>query len=191
MSSTSSFRRDHEWPVVVYRKLSVGWEKLIRKKAQHSTSPSRAHSAVVKLSPRTGCLVVRQLRLRINLAPSQEDKQNKNRGLIVRRRNTLLVRPNRRTTTVVFRFESDTECLAFSDMFVELNPQVKVHSSKSQHHGTTGDDSTTCQAQDALSFLARLLYDDDFLEYVDHLESCMKSSEDGAKILESLCRRDG
>ena len=48
------------------------------------------------------------------------------------------------------------------------------------HVGTTSD------SHQLLSYVGRLLSDEDFADMVDNLEACISSSEDGARMLDAL-----
>jgi hypothetical protein len=92
---------------------------------------------------------------------------------------------------LVLKFRSEQDCLEFADRFTALNPP-KVLSTEGDAAAESGGGNLTRhvdsndQSQEVLFYIARLLHDQDFVDYVNSLESCLASSADGAKILEVL-----
>lgn len=169
---------EQQWPVVVYRKLQTRVEKMVSKANMDRT-------AVVNISPRTGCIVVKKLRLKLNLVP---EKGSKRRGTLTRRGNKLFVslqNPPRRKS-FIFQFESVKACVSFSDSFVALNPATKPSTQSNGVAERMATQELSEQRRDVMSYVARLVHDQDFLSYVNKLEAALKSSPDGEQILEAL-----
>jgi len=131
---------------------------------------------------------------------------------ITRRRHCLLVSSNQRLRSLVLRFRDVSSCIAFTDQLVALNPpppEQRFHhhdlllsdqpgaaaavddhhdeyhataavAASRRHHGTVQEND------EVLSYVGRLLHNEDFAALVDNLEACIASSEDGARLLEAL-----
>ena len=96
------------------------------------------------------------------------------------------------TGSIVLKFRSVAECNDFFDELLDLNGRKPGSSTDG------GDDKNNrCSAalhnldhndiqrrrQDTLLYLARLLHDDDFQDFVKNVEDSLTSTEDGAKML--------
>jgi hypothetical protein len=96
------------------------------------------------------------------------------------------------TGSIVLKFLSVTAVNEFFDELLDLNGR-KIGSKV----GSTGDEANSSndpvqavneatirrREQDTLSYLARLLYDNDFQNFVKHVEKTLMSTEDGVKML--------
>lgn len=183
MASTSlplSDQDQPQWPVHVFRKTSTGWERLRPYNAQ-------GQLVLTHVTPREGCVIFPRLRLRVSL---KSNDSHQYRSTVVRRRNSILLSSSQGVKAMILRFQSLQECLDFSDRFVALNPlSVATDATKEQRDGTTEDDAAAAeQNQQVFFYMARLLHDQDFIDYVDNLEACLSSSEDGMKMLEALTK---
>lgn len=95
----------------------------------------------VTVSPRYGCVEVKQLRLRIHLFEKPNPKTNSQANhshtyvntnanrkreahtTVVRRKDTILLSSQRGLGAVVLKFRNVDQCIAFSDRLVELNAE--------------------------------------------------------------------
>ena len=125
---------EKEWHVDLYRKTLTGFEKMTPK-----TSSGR--HVLVKVAPRNGCIVVRQLHIRIRLTAGNSSKNRNNDGIddggssrgdggkeeerfisVKRRRETIVIISNQRIRVLILKFRTQKDCIDFSDRLVELNP---------------------------------------------------------------------
>ena len=91
---------------------------------------------------------------------------------------------------MLLKFQDEKDCLEFSDAFVALNPPTENAAEAEKETALASRSEGTAQdSQDALSFVGRLLHDEDFASFVDNLESCINSSEDGARMFEALVNK--
>ena len=234
--TTSWTDKENTWPVLLYRRERDGWKKQELQSASSSSSSKRnknrhQHSTTVMVAPRKECIVFPTLRQRFSLK-SQTDQ-----GTVMRRNNKILLTSKRRTRSLLLQFQSLEDCLAFSDKFIKLNPNLSAlslsSSSSSSSSSSFGDkkaaaavgssititnnesasrDATlsTCTPQhesnqttmlqqepivrekerkEVVSWVTRLLHDDDFLGYVHKIETYISGTDDGEQILHGLENR--
>ena len=243
--TTSWTDKENTWPVLLYRRERDGWKKQELQSASSSSSSSSSslskrnknrhqHSTTVMVAPRKECIVFPTLRQRFSLK-SQTDQ-----GTVMRRNNKILLTSKRRTRSLLLQFQSLEDCLAFSDKFIILNPNLSALSlsslplsSSSSSSSSFGDkkaaaavgssititnnesasrDATrsTCTPQhesnqttmlqqepivrekerkEVVSWVTRLLHDDDFLGYVHKIETYISGTDDGEQILHGLENR--
>lgn len=179
---------EKEWPVHLFRKTAKGWEKMQPKN-------KRNQLVVIKAKPREGCIVILRLRIRVSLASRKgsQEEEDESRSVVIRRRSSIFISSNQGLKALVLKFRSEQDCIEFADRFIALNPP-KALSTEGDTAAESGDGNLTRhvdsndQSQEVLFYIARLLHDQDFVDYVNNLESCLTSSVDGAKILEVLTK---
>ena len=194
---------ENEWPVHVYRKTERSWQKM-------QPTNSRGRNVVIKATPRQNCVVLHRIRVRIRLSdfsksnsntsnigssPKETDESN---TLVVRRRHCILISSKQRLRSLVLKFRDEKACLEFSDLLVNLNPSPEREiiagtngeaTANASLHGSALEQGTIQDSQQVLSYVGRLLYDEDFASMCDNLESCISASEDGARMLCALVNR--
>jgi hypothetical protein len=182
---------EKEWPVHLFRKTAKGWEKM---------QPKNNHNQliVVNARPREGCIVFLRLRIRVSLTSSRKGSQeeDESRSVVIRRRSSIFISSNQGLKALVLKFRSEQDCLEFADRFTALNPPKLLSTEGDTAAESDGENLTrhvdsNDQSQEVLFYIARLLHDQDFVDYVNNLESCLSSSVDGAKILEVLSKASG
>jgi hypothetical protein len=176
-------RAEKEWPVALFRKTAKAGEKMQPKN-------NRNQLVVVKATPREGCIVFLRLRIRVSLTSHKvSQNEDESRSVVIRRRSSIFISSNQGLKALVLKFRSEQDCLEFADRFMALNPP-KVLSTEGDTAGgnLTRHVDSNDQSQEVLFYIARLLHDQDFVDYVNNLESCLASSADGAKILEVLTK---
>ncbi len=198
-NSTMASREKEEWHVKIFRRTERGWEK------------QTSGDGIVTASPRKGCIEVRVLKLRIALSHEDDDPTSHenssvgDRCLLVRRGKAILIHSTRRLRSIVLMFQSETECLEFSDRLVMLNPSniqscslmtqnliATPHPVDHGHAAATALEPTRAEySQEAQSYLVRLLHDEGFLQLVQNIESNLTSSDDGVKMLNAFAQKDG
>ena len=166
----------HGWPVTVYRHTKDrGWQR---------AAPQR-----VWASPCMGGVEIRQFRVRIRVF---QDARSSTAARCTKRRNLLYLSTRSQTGSIVLKFLSVTAVNEFFDELLDLNGR-KIGSKV----GSTDDETITRNDQvqavidttiqrrerDTLSYLARLLYDNDFQNFVKHVEKTLMSTDDGIKML--------
>jgi len=175
---------DMEWPVHVYRRTELAWQKMQPKNAS-------GQNVVIKATPRRNCIVLHRIQVRVRLLSNKKKDagdDSESKTTVVRRRDCLLITSSQRLRALALKFRSEKDCLEFSDRLVALNPPPekaildKATSAKSM----TRDHGTTSDSHQLLSYVGRLLHDEDFADMVDNLETCIASSEDGARMLDAL-----
>jgi hypothetical protein len=92
------------------------------------------------VAPRKECIVFPTLRQRFSLK-SQTDQ-----GTVMRRNNKILLTSKRRTRSLLLQFQSLEDCLAFSDQFIKLNPNLSSSSSSSSSSSPLGDKKAAAAA---------------------------------------------
>lgn len=184
------------WPVRVYRKTEMhAWQRM-------KPNNSQGQTVVLRASPRSGCIVLPRIQVRIRLFSSSNDGSKNNDVVVVRRRNKLLISSRSRVRSLVFKFSDLKSCLEFSDRLVELNPTLCSIPRPSSNLNdflydvrqvdavrSTNDCPNLIPAlmsQDVLSLVGRLLCDGDFKDLCNNLESSIRASEDGVQMLSSL-----
>jgi len=172
--------QETEWPVSIFRKTTIGWERMMPKN-------KIGQIAIVKASPRKDCIVVRRLRLRVSVASANDKDERKSRSVVVRRRSSILVSSNKSVRALVFKFATEKDCMEFSDRFIAHNPHALLKTDTLDDDWVHVQDKES-QARDVLSYIARLLHDPDFANYIESLEKCLSSSEDGTRMLEGLVK---
>ena len=121
--------------------------------------------------------------------------------LVVRRRHYILISSRLRSRSLVFKFKDLKSCLQFSDQLVQLNPHQTIQTttpSFDRKGSTSGEIRTMTEQnnksklhyekdmQQVLSYVGRLLYDDNFATFCNNLESNVMASEDGVHMFNSL-----
>jgi hypothetical protein len=182
---------EKEWPVRLYRQLSspngLSWQRMSAK-----TATSGGKRAVVKVAPRKDCIVLRRLQIRVRLVHHCCDTNKKDnvadepplRMQVTRRRNRILISSNQRLRILLLQFKTETDCLAFADQLVALNPPPTVPQrleAFSQNYQ---------QQQDVFSYVFRLLHDPEFAGFCRRLESSLGSTPDGMRALQALTMSD-
>lgn len=184
------------WPVRVYRKTEqLGWQRM-------KPINSQGRTVVIRASPRSGCIVLPRIQVRIRLLTSTKDgSKEKDDVVVVRRRNAILVSSRSRVRSLVFKFADLKSCLEFSDRLVELNPSIlNVRRNRSflsslvtsaghfetKTRAVDGPDLSTADNQQVLSLVGRLLCDENFKQLCNNLESSIRASEDGMELLSTL-----
>lgn len=187
---------EKEWPVHFFRKTSRGWEQMQPRNGD-------GQLVAVKATPLAGCIVLRKLRVRVSLTTttastttpqdkSSEAAVQETKSVMVRRRSSILITSNQGLKAILLKFRTEKDCLDFSDQFIALNPldlcigQANDDTGGGGGTGNLSQVNAGQQSQEVLFYIARLLHDPDFVNYVDSLESSLESSQDGAKILDVL-----
>jgi hypothetical protein len=186
MASLSQVNRaEKEWPVHLSRKTAKGWEQMHPKN-------SRNQLVVVKATPREGCIVFLRLRIRVSLNSRKgSQEEDESQSVVIRRRSSIFISSGLKA--LVLKFRSEQDCLEFADRFTALNPPKVLSTEGDRALESRGRNlarhvASNDQSQEVLFYIARLLHDQDFVDYVNNLESCLASSADGAKILEVLTK---
>eukprot|EP00977_Amphora_coffeiformis_P007802 scaffold1697_cov180-Amphora_coffeaeformis.AAC.38 len=157
-----------EWRVRVFRNtLSSGWETL------QVTSGSSVRQTV-RARPQKGSIVIRRLRLRVTLQPET---------VVTRRQNCLRVQSKHGVRVLILQFATARDCQSFGDVLMRLNPLPSVSPDllsaqilRSSEH----------DRESVLFYVARLLYDPDFLEMVRSVEHTILASPEGQHLLDDL-----
>lgn len=170
---------------------------------------SRGQAAVIKVTPRQNCIVLHRIQVRMRLShPSEtsndgssKKEANESDTYVVRRRDCVLISSKQRLRSLVLKFRDEKACLEFSDLLVFLNPPPERailagayidenYETDLEHNAIsdTREHGTILDSQQVLSYVGRLLHDEDFADLVDNLESCISSSEDGARMLSALVK---
>jgi hypothetical protein len=194
-----------------------GWNRLVAKKN------GKGRCAAVRAVPQRGFIVLPKIRARICLSKSEDTPKNvgENGGgdggdddgsttlvQLQRRGDAILVRGRGRSRTLLLRFQSEQECLDFSDHLVELNRPppsesikgpLKGESTRSRDAFRRNNDralvatTTTAEAEESAdldveevaAYLARLLCDPEFDGLVQGLEACVALHPDLQAMLEA------
>jgi hypothetical protein len=179
---------EKEWPVHLFRKTAKGWEKMQPKNNNNQL-------VVVNAKPREGCIVFLRLRIRVSLTSRNKGSQeeDESRSVVIRRRSNIFISSNQGLKALVLKFRSEQDCLEFADRFTALNPSQLLSTEGDTAAEGGGENlsrhvDSNDQSQEVLFYIARLLHDQDFVDYVNNLDSCLASSADGAKILEVLTK---
>ena len=174
---------NQEWIVQLFRRnLNTGWESLeVQASSKKSGNSKKAPTARLVLArPLAGAIVVPRLRFRMKLATDT---------VVTRRQHLLRVQSKHGVRVLVLVFENTKACDSFCDRLLRLNPlpAKKEPSLTHRYHlETKAVTSSTDQQQSVLFYVARLLYDPDFLQLVRALEQTFFASEEGQKILHDL-----
>ena len=166
------------WAVNIYRHTKDrGWET--------------AGTERVYASPCVGGVEIRQFRVRIRVFNNKEATMP-SAARCTKRRNLLFLSTRSQTGSIILKFRSVTACNGFFDELLDLNGRnigsnaecAKDMSKKSSISSNDMDDKDVQRRkQDTLLYLARLLHDDDFQDFVKNVEESLTSTEDGAKML--------
>ncbi|KAL7559735.1 hypothetical protein ACA910_002745 [Epithemia clementina (nom. ined.)] len=221
MSSSSNLAdAETEWAVHLYRKTSsFGWQVLEARRngqqqqATTATEPTaspaqlqrqsrkrRAVSLSLFASPRKEAIIVRGLRLRINIEPGST--------VVTRRKNRITIESEQGTRSLMLLFPSITECQAFSDRLVQLNPlpcMLRAELSGSEAIGEEQGENAASAAnqidesaasrilqshlrgvdhEEVVSYIARLIEMPDFRSYLEKLESLLENHPNGRLLVQ-------
>lgn len=128
-------------------------------------------------------IVIPILHQKFSLRSSEEERD---KGMVVRRNACVLLLSRTRTKAMVLQFRSLQDCLDFSDRFISLNP---LHENQNL---APMEDTALLEAdrESVAAHLIRLLHDPSFEALVRNVESYLKSTPDGDRILQSWVDRD-
>ena len=166
------------WPVKVYRRTKDrGWET------------AETQRQTIYASPCVGGVEIRQFRVRIRVFKETMSSVAR----CTKRRNLLYLSTRSQTGSIVLQFNSVTAANDFFDELLDLNGRkigrsTEVSSNPSPE--VMNDEDLQRHKQDTLSYLARLLHDNDFQDFVKNVEKSLTSSEDGAKMLAAFQASD-
>ena len=175
-STPASDTVPHGWAVNIYRHTKDrGWET--------------AGTERVYASPCVGGVEIRQFRVRIRVFNNEEAKLS-SAARCTKRRNLLFLSTRSQTGSIILKFRSVAACNDFFDELLDLNgrkidPNAKCAEDNSKKVASNAMDGKDIQRrkQDTLLYLARLLHDDDFQDFVKNVEESLTSTDDGTKML--------
>lgn len=181
---STTTHRDKEWPVQLYRYTECdGWQK------QAGTKDTSA-------APRKDCIVIPCLRQKFSLISAATTTSAKDgngsstpgdRTYVIRRDRCILMVSKRRMRALVLQFRTLQDCLDFSDKFLELNPFERIEEQdKANHQVASSRPAGLADQEEVVSYMARMLHDQDFLGFVHKIETYMKNTTDGIQLLDSL-----
>ena len=157
-NNTKSTQKETEFPVQVYRKTEKGWQWMTARNTAGQIVP-------IGVSARASCMVLHRIQVRIKLKEST----------VIRRDAKLLISNPTGLRSLVLHFGSVQACQAFCDWLVQLNPSPAVAPTEME------DCSDTILAK-----VGQLLHDPDFVEFVQALETSLRQTQDGTKLLEAV-----
>jgi len=131
-------------------------------------------------------------------------KSQTDQGTVIRRDDKILLISKRRARALLLQFQSLEDCLAFSDRFIGFNPKHPSVASPRNEDPITDESRDSSQQEgeaklpivreeehkEVVSWVTRLLHDEDFLSYVHKIETYIADTEDGALILQGLEHRE-
>jgi hypothetical protein len=177
-STTASDNATLGWAVIIYRHTKDrGWET--------------GGTQLVYASPCVGGVEIRQFRVRIRVFKETSSSAAR----CTKRRNLLFLSTRSQTGSIILKFRSVAECNDFFDEMLDMNGRKpgstkecgddKAKRGSASLHNMDHKDIQR-RKQDTLLYLARLLHDDDFQDFVKNVEDSLSSTEDGAKMLEAF-----
>lgn len=107
--------------------------------------------------------------------------------MVVRRNTCIVLLSRTRTKVMVLRFRSLQDCLDFSDCFIALNP---IDNNEDQHTSPENMALLEADREVVAAHLVRLVHDSSFESFVRNVESSLRETVDGQKILQSWVDRD-
>eukprot|EP00934_Nitzschia_sp_Nitz4_P000345 Nitzschia sp. Nitz4//scaffold38_size140716//46751//47374//NITZ4_003136-RA/size140716-snap-gene-0.137-mRNA-1//1//CDS//3329550045//345//frame0 len=160
------------WPVTIFRYTqNLGWQQQVGKDGK---------ALVLQASPRRNCVVIPALHQKFSLS---NDTDEGDRGSVIRRNDCILLLSRARTKVMLLKFNSISQCIAFSDCFVSLNPPMDPPEDPSPA-------KLSANKEAILSFVVRLLHDQEFEGFVSGIEATLLASVDGQQLLSSWRQRD-
>jgi hypothetical protein len=185
------------WPVILYRCESDGWKKqeFVTTTAASSSIISNTHQVrkqhFVAVAPRKDCIVFPHLRQRFSL------KSDTDQGTVIRRDDKILLTSKRRMRALLLQFQSLQDCLDFSDRFLMMNnPPLPLSSFDEEDVAACAQNdlerihgrqpASSDEQEQVVSYITRLLHDEEFLRFVHKVETYIARTDDGSKILRGL-----
>jgi len=210
--TTSWTEKEKTWSVLLYRRETDHWKKQELQLASSSSLSTMLSSRKKNLyqhittvvAPRKECIVFPALRQRFSLK-SQTDQ-----GTVIRRNDKILLKSRRRARSLLLQFHSLEDCLAFSDHFFRMNPNISTLSPADEKVdiSSTSNESSLQEItpqqenragkfpivrederKEVVSHVTRLLHDEDFLSMIHKIETHISNTNDGAQILRGLENR--
>ena len=105
-------------------------------------------------------------------------------------------------TYKLLEFQSLSDCLAFADDFVRLNPKSSlvqssrnddivcndqsIHGSQEQNGSNVVPVVGDAGHREVVSWMTKMLHDKCFLSYIDKIEKYLTETQDGMQILQGL-----
>jgi hypothetical protein len=199
-----------EYNVILFRRTtSRGWEvyfpngktedsnskKKRGKTNNNNTCGTINHQQCISVTPKFGCIEMKQLRLRVPLMCSTSTAaaattSSKSATNVTRRLDTILL-----TTTrggcIVFKFTSLEDCISFWDELVMLNASSAEKTTNNIENNdrnkikNRSSSNTNYKSEEFRSMIVRLLHEDEFMEFVNELEDCLTYTSDGATMLQN------
>jgi hypothetical protein len=182
-NSDTATATTYGWPVKVYRHTKDrGWENATVDGANNTSS----NTTTILATPCVGGVEIRHFRVRIRVFPKKKSTNTASR--CTKRRNLLFVSTRNQTGSIVLAFPSIALCNEFFDELLDLNGRRRFQVVEKQRpasaeaaQNTESDERR--RTQDTLSYLARLLHDKDFGNFVKSVEESLTSTQDGANML--------
>lgn len=187
------------WPVQLFRhSVEKGWEMVDKD----------IDSDPVMAAPCAGGIEIRMFRVRIRLFPKDANDTDWSYGYASRRVDRIYCPSRSSSGGLVLKFRNKQDCLEFFDRLIALNPSNESNNGTTESLNTNGDqnggeigkrkglalslygDDVAVKRRkfDTMSYIVRLLHDEDFRKFVDDIEQTLTSSPDGASILDAIKR---
>lgn len=217
VTKETSSNGEKTWPVRLYRYTeSEGWQQQIN---PDTVAAPRKDCVVIPTFRQKFTLCCYSDGNNSNGGGSSGNGVVVEKSYVIRREKCLLLVSRRRTRAMVLEFESLASCLEFSDRFLELNPDLAYQQPTATTMTTMTDDDdnnnniqsqgnkegshqqvtteqrrptlgpSLDQREEVISYVARLLHDNDFLGFVGKLEQYLSSTEDGSQILNRFAQQ--
>ena len=165
-------------------------------------------SGVLTVAPRKGAIEIRKLRLRIRLFRYPCDNNGEENGdgdgvaletpselcqprtTVVRRGDAVLLSASKGLGgAVVLLFRCVLECTTFCDRLVALSTSPQNVERKRTRDGkkvSTPSDKNKLDSKDVVSYAVRLIHDEDFMNFVNEVDTSLALDEGSKEIYESL-----
>lgn len=167
--------KEEAYPVRVFRKSSEGWQRM-------KGANSKGQYVRIVASPSKGSILLEQIKVRISL--SYVSEAGTRSCPVNRRRRMLLISVSEPSKILGLLFRAEKDCLAFTDRLMVLNPSLVASQPRSEDPSSPA--STADSSEIVNSYVARLLNEPEFIQFVNGLESTLAATEDGEKMLQAL-----
>lgn len=162
---------------------------------------------IITATPRSTCIEISHLRVKIPIVKESSESETSSCTVFHRRFDKLLIRLER--GSIVLKFLNARECATFCDVLISLNKDVftmenndtvekdswrkqtkrrkLAHKEDTQQRNHKNDvKEEQSYHQELKSYMIHLIHDDDFMAFVNRVESVLASDPSCTKMMQAL-----
>lgn len=162
---------------------------------------------IITATPRSSCIEISHLRVKVPIVKESSESETSSWTVFHRRFDKLLIRLER--GSIVLKFLNARECATFCDVLISLNKDIFTmenndavekdswrqqtkrrkfaHKEDTQQRNYKNDvKEDQSYSQELKSYMIHLIHDDDFMAFVNRVESVLASDPSCSKMMQAL-----